>query len=443
MIKSLAGKFIGSKLLCSLGCGESFSEPSELKPRVEVAMQSTQVATQQLKSSRLSRLKSRRKLWLSVHLWLGLTAGMILMIAGLTGSVLAFWQEIDAWLNPNLHLVQVPEQGRTAYRTLSDIVATADAAMPANATRSTIYYPRSEDLAFWFFYEVPSAQSDRIETLNVWIDPYTATVTGTRVWTSAENIFKHCLIAFIFELHYDLLLGWDDGSWIVGVVAILAFISVSTGLIVWWPLTGKWRQALTIKRGAGVERINFDVHKTFGFYSCIVLFAVLISGIYFNFGKQFRWLVDQFSATVPIASITSKPLPGADPITPDQAMQRIATDYPEGRLYWFLVPGNQEGTYIFTKHIDFGGIFRGRRQIVLDQYTGHVLHVADPLAGDSGNVLMQWLWPMHSGQAMRMLGRILVLLTGIVCAVLFVTGFIRWRQKQRAQSKHQQRRRKN
>ena len=387
------------------------------------------------KSRRLSRLKARRKLWLEIHLWLGLIAGAVLLIVGLTGSILVFWQEIDTALNPALHQVQVPPEGRAVYQPLSEIVSTADAAMPPGAKRSTFYYPRYEGLAFWFFYEAPSAMPEHPDTLNVFVNPYTAQVTGTRVWSSADSIFKHCFMAFIFELHYDLLLGWDGGSWIVGVIGILAFKSVLTGLIIWWPLTGKWRQALTIKRRASTERLNFDLHKTVGFYSAIVLLTVLISGIYFNFGEQFRWLVDCFSVTAPVGSFKSEALPGLAPISLDEAMARADIDYPEGQLYWFTVPNDAEGVYVLTRHIDFGGIFRGRRQIVMDQYTGRILYVADPLAGKGGNVFLQWQWPLHSGQAMRMLGRILVLLAGIACATLFVTGVIRWLQKRRVRSK--------
>ena len=109
----------------------------------------------------------------------------------------------------------------------------------------------------------------------------------------------------------------------------------------------------------------------------------------------------------------------------------MKTYYPGGQLYWFTVPNDAEGVYVLTRHIDFGGIFRGRRQIILDQYTGRILHVADPLTGKGGNVFLQWQWPLHSGQALRMGGRILVFITGLACTVLFITGIIRWLQKRR------------
>lgn len=35
-------------------------------------------------------LKSRRKLWLKIHLYLGLFAGAVFVLIGLTGSLLAF-----------------------------------------------------------------------------------------------------------------------------------------------------------------------------------------------------------------------------------------------------------------------------------------------------------------------------------------------------------------
>ena len=39
----------------------------------------------------MRRFPSARKIWLNVHLWLGLTAGFGLSLIGLTGSVLVFY----------------------------------------------------------------------------------------------------------------------------------------------------------------------------------------------------------------------------------------------------------------------------------------------------------------------------------------------------------------
>ena len=54
--------------------------------------------------------KSRRKLWLRVHLYLGLFAGAVFVLIGLTGSLLAFKFSLDEWLNPKLMTVPVDKE---------------------------------------------------------------------------------------------------------------------------------------------------------------------------------------------------------------------------------------------------------------------------------------------------------------------------------------------
>ena len=45
-----------------------------------------------------------------LHRWAGLTIALFLVVAGLTGSVLVFREELDAWANPDLFAS--PARGR-------------------------------------------------------------------------------------------------------------------------------------------------------------------------------------------------------------------------------------------------------------------------------------------------------------------------------------------
>jgi uncharacterized iron-regulated membrane protein len=378
---------------------------------------------------RLSRLKARRKLWLKVHLYLGLSVGVVLLVIGLTGSILTFWLEIDRWLNPGLMIVDVP-QGTAVFRSMAEIVAAANAALPPNAEFTYAFPPQQPDEAYYFFYSLPTDEGDKRHSMNVFVNPYTAEVIGTRVYYHATNLFNYCLIGFIFKLHYALLTG-DTGMIIVGILGVIFFISVQTGLTLWWPLTGKWRQALTIKRRASVERFNYDLHKTVGFYSALVLLAVFLSGISMNLPEQFTWLVERFSPVNVVTDYKTQPRYDQSAVTVDQAWQVVEKLYPNGYLYLFSVPNSDTGVYVFNIIGPLAGGFHGRWKVLVDRY-GEVLHTFDPLSGTGGNVFMQWMWPLHSGHALGMTGRILVLISGIACAVLFVTGIIRWLQKQRA-----------
>lgn len=63
------------------------------------------------------------------------------------------------------------------------------------------------------------------------------------------------------------------------------------------------------------------------------------------------------------------------------------------------------------------GAFKGR--------TGYV-------SGTSVDRFLLWMYPLHSGQAFGLLGRILVCITEAVVAVLAWTGVALWLRKQRA-----------
>ncbi|MDD5035033.1 MAG: PepSY-associated TM helix domain-containing protein [Methylococcaceae bacterium] len=387
-------------------------------------------------ASHHASLLARRKCWLKVHLYLGLWLGAILVVIGLTGSVLVFWQEIDAWLNPDLAQVEAPAAGAAAYRPLDEIVSAAQAAMPPGAKSSYIYYPRHPGLAFWFFYDGPKDAADKSDTLNVFVDPYTAQVIGTRIWYHAYNPLRHCFMGFMFKLHYALLLGYV-GAALVGFLGVFMLVSVLTGLILWWPLTGKWRQALTFKPRASQERFNYDLHKTFGFYFLLVFVAVFVSGVSFNLPDQFRWLVERFSPVVKAQPLPSKPALGRPPLSANAALERVRQYFPDQRLYWFSVPTTAQGSYEFTLQQPAARIFTGRHQLALDQYSGEILGEFSPTSGSGGQMFMQWQWSLHSGHALGMPGRLLVLASGLACLLLYVTGLIRWLQKRQAAHKKQ------
>jgi uncharacterized iron-regulated membrane protein len=52
---------------------------------------------------------SLRRLWLTLHLYLGLSFGIIFTVLGLTGSLLVFYIDLDEFLNPSLQISECPQ----------------------------------------------------------------------------------------------------------------------------------------------------------------------------------------------------------------------------------------------------------------------------------------------------------------------------------------------
>ncbi len=387
----------------------------------------------------LLRLKKRRMLWLSVHLWIGLLLGFFLAVFGLTGSILVFYEEIDNVLNAELRVVQTPKQGESAYRSLAEIESAAITAMPSNAKLNFVDYPTDTTASYKFGFVIPTAVADEKDIWQVHVNPYTAQVLGKHLIKKAEDILPSALMPFIFQLHFALLAG-DTGIIIVGIMGVILLFSVLTGLIVWWPLTGRWRRVFGIKRNTSVERFNHDLHQTSGFYTFPILFVVLLSGVYMNLPDQFMALVKQLSPGTQgfMDSPHSFPAQGRKPIGLEQALTIVRSHYPEGRVDWLNNPDDETGVYRISIS-DIPGLSRfwSERQVTVDQYSGVVLRVQDPCnRATFGQTFVEWQWPLHSGKAFGWTGRILIFLSGLACPVLFITGLVRWLQKRRAKLHH-------
>lgn len=386
------------------------------------------------KSKRLSRLKTRRKLWLEVHLWLGLVLGFLLAVYGVTGSVLVFHAEIDELLNPKLLTVAPPER-ESGYKPLSEIFEAGKSAVPVDASHTFATYPRNDEAAFRLAYSVTAADG-KTEIWQVYVNPFSAQIIGKRLMNTSDSPFPHTFIGFVFELHYALLIKDEEiSAVIVGVSAALLIISVLTGLIVWWPLTGRWLQALTIKRKASSERFNFDLHKTSGFYTTLIMLPVLFSGIYMVLPHNVVPVLELFSPVTYRYWFRSMPVPGQEPIEMDKAVDIVNQRYPKGRPHWIYgAPGADDIYTVCKDDIDRPGSWLQRVCVVIDRYTGKILDIDDPADATAGEVFTHWQWPLHSGQAFGLTGRVLVFLTGLACPVLFVTGVIRWLQKRNVKS---------
>lgn len=376
----------------------------------------------------IGQLKTQRRFWFQVHLYLGLTLGSILSIVGLTGSVLVFWMELDEFLNPRLLHVE-PRPG--GYRSWEEIARSARAALPQGAALTELYWPRHRSAAAVGFYTEPNPRAgNRLDACNIFIDPYTAKVTGKRLWYSAESWWKNPFLGIMFKIHYALMIrAW--GVPLVGVLSVFFVILTLSGLCIWWPITGKWRSALTMMWTGTATRLNFELHKAAGFYSLIVLLMLLLTGIYFNLPRQVVWLIERVSSVerpaFPVQSAAA-----SLPLTLDGAAAAAQRIFPNSSLYEMeLSAAGHDPIVRIEQIVPLPLGLASRRHVTINLENGEITHLADPLRAPLGTAYIQWQWPLHSGHVWGWPGRISVFFSGLVCPLLLVTGFARWLWKRR------------
>ncbi|TKB69110.1 MAG: PepSY domain-containing protein [Nitrospira sp.] len=381
-----------------------------------------------------------RHFWVTVHLWLGLSAGAALVLIGLAGSILVFWPEIDEWLNPHLLQVEPHRDGQSSFFPIDDIWAAVMQAMPPGSKPTSAYYPRHDAVAYHFNVLVPSVPEPQTRVdfslHHVFVNPYTGTVTGVRLVRPAgwAGMFPRTFIEFVFGVHYALLLPRTGdppfGDTVVGILGLTLIISLCSGMYLWWTTGGPWRSALTINWQAHIRRVNFDMHKAAGLACLCVLLGLFVSGVYLNLPRPFHSVVRIVSPTIDRVELQSRVPASPQPISLGHVVDIVRARLPEGRIDRLYFPRKPTGTYtICHKNIEGLSLFLTRRCVVIDQYSGEILHIESPDHGTVGEYFIQWQWPLHSGQAFGLTGRWVVFVAGLICPVLFGTGFYLWWRK--------------
>lgn len=204
--------------------------------------------------------KNIRKFWLNVHLTIALTVGFVFVVLGLTGSCNVFYYELREW---DLPAVTNPNQAQP--RNLDDILQIVKAAHPQRSRSWSVLLPGyGADYLLVEYMKPEETRDELFAPLEILVNPYSGNIVEQRLWGRA-------LPGLIYEIHADFYAGrigkeiGETGFDVVCFFGLFLLVSCLSGLYLWWPRGGKFKQALTIKPHASPERFYFDLHKTTGF----------------------------------------------------------------------------------------------------------------------------------------------------------------------------------
>ncbi|MGH8852742.1 MAG: PepSY-associated TM helix domain-containing protein, partial [Telluria sp.] len=128
--------------------------------------------------------------------------------------------------------------------------------------------------------------------------------------------------------------------------------------------------------------------------------------------------------------------PDAPRIDAGAAMAAAQARFPEGRVSRIGVPGKPEQPYEIR--VRQPGELRhgaGATRVSVDAGTGAVLRAIDPLAARGGDWFVSTMYPLHTGEAFGMAGRILVSVVGVSPLLFFITGLVVWLKFRRKPAK--------
>ncbi|MDD2723111.1 MAG: PepSY-associated TM helix domain-containing protein [Methylovulum sp.] len=362
-----------------------------------------------------------RALWLKVHLYIALWGGFFFALIGLTGSLNVYRAELDTLLNPKL----VIENPQGQYQSLDKIVAAVKAAHPDRHGSWTLEMPQSPNEMLTAWFEKPQeTYFDYYAPLMVSVNPYTAEVVDSRFWGSTA-------MTWLLDVHTQLKL--DQFGWqAVGVLGGLMMLSICTGLYLWWPAAGGFRQAFALRVNQGMMRLLMDLHRWLGLLSAGALLVLAFTGLQLSYPQILEGLtgaqdMGHGNNGRPVLS-TARPNNRPVPLEAAEFMAR--GPFPRATLRRVTTPVGENGTYrINLRQSGEANQKHPFTMVWIDRWSGQIKSVRDPGLFSSGERLMTWMWPLHTGEALGEMGRFAWFIAGLCPAYFYVSGLLHWLHK--------------
>ncbi|MDD5277011.1 MAG: PepSY-associated TM helix domain-containing protein [Methylovulum sp.] len=401
-----------------------------------------------------------RHFWVLVHRYAGLYMAFFLLVAGLTGSILAFTEELNGWLNPpeKITLQPGPRLDEFALRERAEALQPHGLVNVLNFKRKpdeayTAYFEPQTDPATGKPYPLPFTQLS--------LNPYTgAEISRDKPSDDIWPITRKNLLVLIIRLHYQLALPGMIGTWLFGIAALVWTIDCFVSVYLTFPLTvrrhrqgdgkpqkswwARWQPSWLVKWQGSAFRINFDLHRAGGLWVWLMLLVLAWSSVGFNLGEQIYQPVMKaiFNMHNPYTALPELETPKPKPALSWQDAYRTAQDQmaEQARINGFNVLHEEalqydagKGVFFYIVHSDrdlrdeFGGTW-----LVLDGATNKFGGLYLPTGQNAGTTLSSWIFALHMAMIWGLPYKLFECFVGIVIAMLSITGVYIWLKKHKA-----------
>lgn len=374
-----------------------------------------------------------------LHLWLGLSVGIIVFIVSLTGTMYVFKDEIQSIIRKDVVYVKAETitQNPLSIEVLKEKVSlevnekypvsSVEIPLDKNKSYEFLYYEKDKK-AWNYFDEV------KINKL-IYVNQYTGEILG--IYNEKYDLFP-----ILKAIHWSLLLNSDWGKYVVGIPVILFIIMLITGIVLWWPKNkrmSKGRFSFDWKNVKKWKRKNYDLHNILGFYASFIALLLSLSGVYF----AYPWVKNVFNFTLSgsLELPKEKEIKSPDSLSAKNNSIFDLTEKETRKLYStsssFRIPlngKNKKGKELKNIPVTvYGedGKFAIRNQLIFDKYSGKLLCNKPHQKLNNAEKYANANYDIHTGSYFGIVGKIIWFIAGLICTSLPVTGFLVWLGKKK------------
>ena len=207
-----------------------------------------------------------KKTFFQIHWFLGITAGLILSLMGVTGAIYSYEQQILEWINQDSYVVQAQAQPKLTPVQLYQHFSTQDPDIKINSI--TIAKDPTASST------VNIAKEGERRGYNMMVNSYTAQVL--------PEIKGRGFFQFVQQLHRTLTFG-PVGKQITGACTLMLIFFVLSGLYLRWPKKHSLRQWLFVKPKLKGRNFIWDLHAVVGTWVVVFYLILACTGLYWSY----------------------------------------------------------------------------------------------------------------------------------------------------------------
>ncbi|UTW06732.1 PepSY domain-containing protein [Pseudomonas benzenivorans] len=365
-----------------------------------------------------------KQILFQLHWLLGISAGLVLGLMGLTGALYSFEGEIMRALNPQVLRVEVRESGMLAP---AELVARIEAA--EGKTVSGLSVDGRDGNAARVFFTPPAGE--RRGPMR-FFDPYSGELLAPPVGQS--------FFGLMLQLHRFLAMG-ETGKQITAASTLALLFFCLSGLYLRWPRRAlNWRAWLALDWGKKGRAFKWDLHAVFGTWCLVFYLCAALTGLYWSYD----WYRQGLTRLLGDAPAAQRGNPGGRGAAP-QALPEV--DY---RALWQGLqdaagpqlaswnlrlpdrPGQPASVLYLLSDAEHP---RAYSQLGLEPLSGRVSRHVRYADSSFGARLLTSVYALHSGEYFGLAGRILMALASAAMPLFAITGWLLYldrRRKQRA-----------
>ncbi|MCH7333294.1 PepSY domain-containing protein [Acinetobacter modestus] len=207
-----------------------------------------------------------KKVFFQIHWFLGITAGLILSLMGVTGAIYSYDQQILKWLNQDSYVVEAaqtpklsPAQLYQHFNQQQPEIQINSITIAANPTESSTVNIKKEGARRGY---------------NMMVNPYTAEVL--------PDIKGRDTLQFIQRLHRNLTAG-ELGAQITGASTLMLIFFVLSGIYLRFPKKHSIKQWLFIKPKLKGRNFIWDLHAVVGTWVIVFYLLFACTGLYWSY----------------------------------------------------------------------------------------------------------------------------------------------------------------